>query len=73
MPEPVYYSFKWFTDVGLFWDWPSLLQGESDKVAPIITISFCWDAREHPDPLGMQLNLVIDALEQERHKYARAC
>ncbi|CAK0848214.1 unnamed protein product [Prorocentrum cordatum] len=45
--------------------------GEWDKVAPIITISFCWDSREHPDPNGVQLSLVIDTLEQERHKYSR--
>ena len=24
--------------------------GERDKVLPVVTISFCWDTREHPDP-----------------------
>ncbi|CAK0846032.1 unnamed protein product, partial [Prorocentrum cordatum] len=51
--------------------WEASGRGGADKVAPIITISFCWDSREHPDPNGVQLSLVIDTLEQERHKYSR--
>ncbi|CAK0876893.1 unnamed protein product, partial [Prorocentrum cordatum] len=51
--------------------WEASGRGGIDKVAPIITISFCWDSREHPDPNGVQLSLVIDTLEQERHKYSR--
>ncbi|CAK0857612.1 unnamed protein product [Prorocentrum cordatum] len=51
--------------------WEASGRGGVDKVAPIITISFCWDSREHPDPNGVQLSLVIDTLEQERHKYSR--
>ncbi|CAK0808858.1 unnamed protein product [Prorocentrum cordatum] len=47
-------------------------RGGKDQVAPIITISYCWDAREHPDPNGVQLSLVIDTLETERHKYSTA-
>jgi len=50
--------------------WEAGERGGRDKVAPIITISFCWDTRDHPDPTGKQLELVIDTLEKERHKYA---
>ncbi|CAK0824196.1 unnamed protein product, partial [Prorocentrum cordatum] len=52
--------------------WEASGQGGKDHVAPIITISFCWDSREHPDPKGLQLKLVLDTLEQERHKYSKA-
>ncbi|CAK0905713.1 unnamed protein product [Prorocentrum cordatum] len=53
--------------------WDASGRGGRDQVAPIISISFCWDSREHPDPNGVQLSLVIDTLEQERRKYSRAC
>jgi len=52
--------------------WEAGGRGGKDAVAPIITISFCWDTREHPDPKGVQLNLVIDTLEAERNKYSRS-
>ncbi|CAK0871844.1 unnamed protein product [Prorocentrum cordatum] len=52
--------------------WKAGGRGGLDGVAPIITISFCWDAREHPDPNGVQLSLVIDTLEAERRKYSTA-
>ncbi|CAK0801256.1 unnamed protein product, partial [Prorocentrum cordatum] len=52
--------------------WEAGGRGGKDQVAPIITISYCWDAREHPDPNGVQLSLVIDTLETERHKYSTA-
>ncbi|CAK0829152.1 unnamed protein product [Prorocentrum cordatum] len=52
--------------------WEAGGRGGLDQVAPIVTISFCWDSREHPDPNGVQLSLVIDTLEEERHKYSRA-
>ncbi|CAK0809093.1 unnamed protein product, partial [Prorocentrum cordatum] len=51
--------------------WEAGGRGGRDQVAPIVTISFCWDSREHPDPDGVQLNLVIDTLEEERRKYSR--
>ncbi|CAK0845913.1 unnamed protein product [Prorocentrum cordatum] len=52
--------------------WEAGGRGGKDQVAPIVTISFCWDSREHPDPDGVQLNLVIDTLEEERRKYSTA-
>ncbi|CAK0893890.1 unnamed protein product [Prorocentrum cordatum] len=50
--------------------WEASGRGGSDHVAPIVTISFCWDSREHPDPNGVQLSMVIDTLETERRKYS---
>ncbi|CAK0847120.1 unnamed protein product, partial [Prorocentrum cordatum] len=52
--------------------WEAGGRGGKDQVAPIITISFCWDSREHPDPKGLQLNLVADTLEKERRNYSTA-
>ncbi|CAK0813497.1 unnamed protein product, partial [Prorocentrum cordatum] len=52
--------------------WEAGGRGGKDQVAPIVTISFCWDSREHPDPNGVQLSLVIDTLETERRKYSKA-
>ncbi|CAK0884234.1 unnamed protein product [Prorocentrum cordatum] len=52
--------------------WEASGRGGRDHVAPIITISFCWDSREHPDPKGLQLSLVIDTLEHEFEKYSKA-
>ncbi|CAK0824826.1 unnamed protein product [Prorocentrum cordatum] len=52
--------------------WEAGGRGGKDQVAPIVTISFCWDSREHPDPDGVQLNLVIDTLEKERRNYSTA-
>ncbi|CAK0886995.1 unnamed protein product [Prorocentrum cordatum] len=52
--------------------WEAGGRGGQDQVAPIITISFCWDSREHPDPKRLQLNLVIDTLDKERLKYSTA-
>ncbi|CAK0833800.1 unnamed protein product [Prorocentrum cordatum] len=52
--------------------WEAGGRGGKDQVAPIIAISFCWDSREHPDPKGLQLNLVIDTLQMERLKYSTA-
>ncbi|CAK0809929.1 unnamed protein product [Prorocentrum cordatum] len=46
-------------------------RGGCGKVAPMIAMSFCWDAREHPDPEGLQMNLVIATLEQERGTYSQ--
>ena len=30
--------------------WEESGRGGSDKLLPVVTISFCWDSREHPDP-----------------------
>eukprot|EP00959_Pyramimonas_sp_CCMP1952_P190656 3987427-Pyramimonas_sp.AAC.1 len=32
--------------------WEAGGRGGRDQVAPIVTISSCWDSREHPDPSG---------------------
>ncbi|CAK0874892.1 unnamed protein product, partial [Prorocentrum cordatum] len=52
--------------------WEAGGRGGRDQVAPIVTISSCWDSREHPDPSGVQLSLVIDTLETERRNYSTA-
>ena len=30
--------------------WEESGRGGRDKLLPVVTISFCWDSREHPDP-----------------------
>ena len=44
-------------------------KGNPDGVLPIITISFCWDTAAHPDPRGLQLQLVAATLKREMGKY----
>jgi hypothetical protein len=39
---------------------------------PIVVISFCWDTAEHPDPKGLQLDLIGRTLRAEREKYRKA-
>ena len=42
----------------------------SDKVLPLIVISFCWITAQHPDPEGKQLKMIAEVLEREKPKYA---
>ena len=44
--------------------------GNRDGVLPIVAISCCWDAPDHPDGRGLQLQTIAAALERERHKFA---
>ena len=50
--------------------WEESGRGGRDKLLPVVTISFCWDSREHPDPKGLQLKLIADTLEADSGKYA---
>ena len=45
-------------------------EGNEDGVLPIVTISFCWDAPNHPDGRGKQLKTVAAALQRQRGKFA---
>eukprot|EP00439_Symbiodinium_sp_Y106_P046595 s2054_g5.t4 len=37
---------------------------DESEVSLIISISHCWEAREHPDPWGYQLSRIVLALEE---------
>ena len=45
--------------------------GNRDGVLPILSVSFCWDTPQHPDPSGKQLATVAAALEREMPEYAK--
>ena len=34
--------------------WDEGGRGGYDEVLPVVTISFCWDTRDHPDPKARQ-------------------
>ena len=46
-------------------------KGNQDGVLPIVVISFCWDAPNHPDGRGVQLKTVAAALKRQRDKFAK--
>ncbi|CAK0825261.1 unnamed protein product [Prorocentrum cordatum] len=67
LPERAFISAEELHDV-----WEKGGRGGADKVLPIVTISFCWDTREHPDPTGQQLKRIVDTLNVEKEKYVRS-
>ncbi|CAK0897862.1 unnamed protein product [Prorocentrum cordatum] len=66
LPDNAFVSAEELRDV-----WEDGRRGGPDRALPIVAVSACWDTREHPDPTGRQLKMIVDTLKSERTKYCQ--